>query len=67
MPVAASSSRMSLQPAGLAIDEILAFAAAINAARNVHLVGVDRQAAVGVFERERHLAGAHAAAGLGSR
>ena len=62
MPVLGQQFADIPQAARLAIEQILAFAAAIDAARDVHFVRVDRQAAVGVFERERHLAGAQRAA-----
>ena len=58
MPVPASSSRMSRSRHGWRLMQILALAAAIDAARDVHFLGVDRQPAVGVVERERDFAGA---------
>ena len=59
---------MSFSRARLAVDQVLALAAAIDAAGDVHLGGIDRQPAVGVVEDERRLGRVHrlAAAGAGA-
>ena len=51
------------QAAGIAIDQVLALAAAVDAAGDVHLRRIDGQQAVGVVERERDLGGVHRPAG----
>jgi hypothetical protein len=50
---------MSFSRAGLAIDQVLPFAAAIDAAGDVHFGGVDRQAAIGIVEDERRFGRVH--------
>src|SRR5262249_16678611 len=50
-----------LEPAGLVIDEILAFAVAINPARDLDLVSFDREEAAAVVESHRHFSQAEAA------
>ena len=55
------------QAAGLPVEQIFALAAAIHAARDVHFLGVDRQPAVFVVERERRFAGAQRRARWRSR
>ena len=57
---------MSRKPAGLAVDQVLAFAAAVDAAGDVDLGGVDGQQAGGVVERERDLGGVHRPAAAGA-
>ena len=63
MPVPASSSRMSRSRQGWRLMQILALAAAIDAAGDVHVAGVDGQLALAVVERERDFGGAERAAG----
>ena len=55
------------EAAGLAIDQIFAFAAAIDAASDVDFGRVERNAAVGVVERERGFGGVRARCGWTSR
>ena len=57
MPVPAEQIANVAQAAGLAIDQIFAFAAAIDAAGDMHFGRVERQAAVGVVERQRGFGG----------
>ncbi len=45
------------EPGGVAVDQVLAFAAAIDAAGNVDLGGVDPEQVFGVVERERDFGG----------
>ena len=56
-----------LEPAGLAVDEVLALAAAVDAAGDLHLVGVGGEDAAGVVEGHRDLGQAEAAARWPSR
>ena len=67
MPVPAKQVADVAEPAGLAVDEVLALAAAVDAAGDVDLAGVDRQLAVGVVEGERDFGGAERAARSRSR
>ena len=51
------------EPAGIAIDQVFALAAAIDAPRDVDLRRIDGQEAAGVVERERDLGRVHSPAG----
>ena len=51
-----------LEPAELVVDEVFALAGAIDAARDLHLVGLGGEDAAAVVERHRHLGQAEAAA-----
>ena len=54
------------EPGGIAIDEVFAFAAAIDAAGDMHLGRVERQQPVGVVESERDFGGVQGPAAAGA-
>ena len=58
---------MSLSRRHLAVDEVLAGAVAVDAAGDLHLVGVHGQEPAGVVERDRDLGHAEALARRWSR
>src|SRR5262249_8000647 len=55
-----------LEAAGLAVDEVLALAGAVDAARDLHLASVGGQDVLGGVEDHRHLGQAEAAAAGGA-